>query len=173
MIIHKSQPILIERKALDSGISLEAIGLLAYLEAQHEDSAEPEELQVRFPEYDVDAICAELLSAGLVTREALVIVPEPQTPVIENAGWVYVYECLGRYKVGVTSNLKRRLKQLRTHSPGMPSLIWQRKYPNPVEIESAIHKRLAVYRTHGEWYNCDRTIVDAALPDLKSACQVS
>ena len=149
--------VVIEPQALSAAISLEALGLLVHIT----DACESEALQQRFPEYDIDALANELLIAGLVSAE-----PSATTPKIEPRTLVYVAAAGLAFKIGVTGNLKRRLKQLRTHSPFPPVIIWQRPFEDAVAIEQKLHSALVRHRTHGEWFVCDRAAIDAAIASV-------
>ena len=151
----RRQFIAIEPEALSAGISLEALGLLAHITDEYATEA----LQFRFPDYDIDALVVELLGAGLVSEAPASAV----LPVVEPRITVYVVEAGGAFKIGVTSNLKNRLKHLRTHAPYVPTLIWKRRFSDAAAIERRLHKQLMPFRTHGEWFQCARDILDRVL----------
>lgn len=154
----RRQFIAIEPEALSSGISLEALGLLVHVTY----TCESEALQQLFPEYDIDALANELLVAGLVSAEP----SAGKVPQVEPRTLVYVVSAGPAFKIGVTGNLKRRLKQIRTHTPFPPQIIWQRAFEDAVTIEQRLHSALGRHRTHGEWFVCDRATIDAAIATI-------
>lgn len=146
--------VVLEPEAMAAGLSLEALGLLAHIV----DDQSTEVLQAAFPDYDVDALVAELLAAGVVSVEQNS--PLPQVGPLTT---VYVIEAAGAFKIGVTGNLKRRLKHFRTHAPSPPRVVWHRKFADAGAVEIEIHAFLAPFRTHGEWFACTIADIQRAL----------
>ena len=56
-------------------------------------------------------------------------------------------------KIGVTSNLTKRLQALRVSCPYGLDLIGRILSPEPKELESKLHKRLKSKRLNGEWFD--------------------
>lgn len=54
-------------------------------------------------------------------------------------------------KIGVTTDLRKRLKDLQTGSPIPLTLLW--KTPGTRGLEAEVHTFLDPYRTHGEWFD--------------------
>ena len=54
-------------------------------------------------------------------------------------------------KIGITTNLVKRLRELRHSSPVPIALLWQT--PGDSSMEFALHKRFAHRRAHGEWFS--------------------
>ena len=75
------------------------------------------------------------------------------------------------YKIGVSSNLQTRIRNIQYRTPGKTVLKFKRDFPcyeDAIEIELAVHHRLTAYRlpkrSHRgrEWYRIDlQTILDA------------
>jgi T5orf172 domain len=146
----RPQFVIIEPDALKADISLEALGLLAHISA-HQDS---DELEQRFPDYDVESLLDELAAAGLITTE-------PNSP--EAGGFVYVIQAGPSFKIGVTKNVHRRLKQIKRGAAHPPIIVWKKHFDDCMKVERWLHARLGVFRTHGEWFVCPHTEIDAAL----------
>lgn len=66
---------------------------------------------------------------------------------------VYVVGLPGttRVKIGKADSVKRRFRGLQTMSPVPVELLAQ--FPGSTELERALHKHLADYRQHGEWFD--------------------
>jgi hypothetical protein len=64
---------------------------------------------------------------------------------------VYFVAADNRIKIGVATSVRKRLKELQTSAPHKLQLIAVRPRAGRAE-ESAIHRRFAAYRLHGEWF---------------------
>ncbi len=74
---------------------------------------------------------------------------------------VYFVRCAitGLVKIGVSNNIARRVKGLRSHSPVPLELVgWTH---GDIGTERALHKRFAKYRAHGEWFRPHRDVMTA------------
>ena len=75
-------------------------------------------------------------------------------------------------KIGVTSNLTKRLQALRVSCPYGLDLIGRILSPEPKELESKLHKRLKSKRLNGEWFDISisevKDIIDEYDEDYKS-----
>jgi predicted GIY-YIG superfamily endonuclease len=68
-------------------------------------------------------------------------------------GYVYMLECGGKYKIGFSKDVKRRMKQLDTR-PFELKLVAQSDFlENAYDVEQEIHEMLEASRETGEWYN--------------------
>lgn len=68
-------------------------------------------------------------------------------------GYVYFIECGGKYKIGFSKNIKRRLKEL-DKRPFELKIIKQSKLSdNAYKMEQYLHKKYKKYRIKDEWYN--------------------
>jgi hypothetical protein len=68
-------------------------------------------------------------------------------------GIVYLLESAGFYKIGLTVNLKKRLRQLRTGVPHVVKVIHTIESDNPAALEKHWHRRFTKQRVRGEWFN--------------------
>lgn len=69
----------------------------------------------------------------------------------EKRGYVYLFKCANKYKIGYSKNVERRLKELDTR-PFKLEFIWKVYSDKAYDIEQELHKRLEAYREIGEWY---------------------
>lgn len=69
-------------------------------------------------------------------------------------GFLYVIGNVeaGRYKIGVSTDVPKRLNALQIGSPLPLTLIGQKAVDDMFGTELEIHKRLADARLHGEWF---------------------
>lgn len=63
---------------------------------------------------------------------------------------IYFAECCGRIKIGISTNIKARLSQLRTGSGAPVALI--ASVAGDLSVERALHKKLRPHRIDREWY---------------------
>lgn len=70
-------------------------------------------------------------------------------------GWIYVLECpqLAAFKIGKTTNLRKRVKTLRIQLPFPVSVRGVIPTPDINWLESEIHSDLAAKRLNGEWFS--------------------
>lgn len=66
--------------------------------------------------------------------------------------YVYMFECGGRYKVGVSRDISRRISELDRRPFPVAVIAVSKATPNAYEIEQYIHDKLAHLRINGEWY---------------------
>lgn len=80
--------------------------------------------------------------------------PQPafEIPNGRNAGYVYVVESGGRFKIGISENPKTRIQALRTGSPYGIHEIALIKTTRYRELESELHTLFADRRMKGEWF---------------------
>jgi hypothetical protein len=72
-------------------------------------------------------------------------------------GYVYLIEDIdnNRYKIGVTKNLKRRLKNLQTGNSNQIKLIDSFETEYPFRLETMLHNRFNSFHYYNEWYDLD------------------
>lgn len=63
---------------------------------------------------------------------------------------VYLIECQGLIKIGVSADPETRLKELGTGSPHQHSLL--KVIPGGFEVERMLHKKFSDKRVRGEWF---------------------
>lgn len=70
---------------------------------------------------------------------------------------VYVIEGVGtgKFKVGSSNSIDKRLRDMRNGSPVPLKLLWSKEYPSKnaaMMAEHSIHEALAPIHSHGEWF---------------------
>lgn len=58
------------------------------------------------------------------------------------------------FKVGISSDPRRRLKEMQIGSPAKLVLTRNVACSNAADVERKIHECFAKYRSHGEWFSC-------------------
>jgi len=71
-------------------------------------------------------------------------------------GCVYMLESDGKYKVGFSRNVERRIKQLATMPYPLKLFAVSKPICRAFQIEQKIHKRLENSRITGEWYSLSK-----------------
>lgn len=79
-------------------------------------------------------------------------------------GTVYIIEAVGtgRYKIGFTQNLTRRMHALRHGSPFPLRIAHAVESDRANLLEAELHARLRDHRVYGEWFELDQKTVEAA-----------
>lgn len=77
-------------------------------------------------------------------------------------GYVYLIEDEenNRYKIGVTKNLKKRLRNLQTGNSNQIKVKYIYETEFPFRIEQMLHNKFSEYNELNEWYNLPKQIVD-------------
>lgn len=68
------------------------------------------------------------------------------------SGVVYLLECEGFYKIGITDDVRKRLSQIQTSTPFNVKLIHSIPLANAWLLEKHLHERFAKKRVRGEWF---------------------
>lgn len=83
-------------------------------------------------------------------------------------GYVYLMECGGKYKIGFSKDVERRIKEL-NHRPFETKLLAKsRLIENPYSFEQEIHEVFEEYRIDGEWYNFEENILQYVINVIKN-----
>lgn len=69
-------------------------------------------------------------------------------------GYLYIlyYEYLDLFKVGVSNNPKRRIRDIKAHSPFDLKPIFIKNYEDVYKLEKMVHNRWNHNRIKGEWF---------------------
>jgi len=59
----------------------------------------------------------------------------------------------GYYKIGVSKNTVKRVKQLETGSSENIEILYIYKSDIPFKLETALHNNFSIYKINREWYN--------------------
>lgn len=71
---------------------------------------------------------------------------------ILSGGYVYMFECVGNYKIGYTKDMERRFNELNKKPFQLHVFAVSPKIPNAFQMEQELHSQLEEFRSHGEWY---------------------
>lgn len=77
-------------------------------------------------------------------------------------GYVYLIEDFNNniYKIGVTKDLKKRLRNLQTGNSNQISIKYTYETEYPFRIEQMLHNKFKEYKELNEWYNLPKEIVN-------------
>lgn len=75
-------------------------------------------------------------------------------------GLVYMLQVGQHFKIGMTTNLDKRLTQIKLQLPLPATLVHTIKAANPSQVESHWHRRFASLRLNGEWFALSPTEVN-------------
>jgi len=73
-------------------------------------------------------------------------------PEINKSGYVYLLQAGSYYKIGVSTNITKRLKKLATIPPFDMTLLHIIETPDMFGLEVRLHKQFAPKRKRGEWF---------------------
>ena len=71
---------------------------------------------------------------------------------IKNQDYLYIIKNNGLYKIGYSSNWKKRYKNYKTHL-GSVNLVYLTKQDNCFDLENYLHSLFLSKRKSGEWFN--------------------
>lgn len=75
-------------------------------------------------------------------------------------GYIYLLECKGKYKLGVSKNVERRIKELDKRPFELNLVAKSRLLDEAYYQEQNIHSSLDMFRIGGEWYSLDQYNLD-------------
>jgi len=98
---------------------------------------------------EIDSINAHTLSQQELRQEQCAA----NRPASRQApGYVYLLEGMGRYKIGSSTNVNRRIEQISPRLPFEARLVCSIWTENMYKLESTLHKLFADKRLCGEWF---------------------
>ena len=81
---------------------------------------------------------------------------------------VYLFRCGDRYKIGVSSNVKRRLKQLDNRPYPVELVVCSDVMKHALDAEKSLHEMYGDMRLSGEWFDFDDETAEEAERIIKS-----
>lgn len=96
------------------------------------------------------------LHSGIVSR---LLTGQSYDPLRQKCGYVYLIgarEIPGKYKIGITRDMSRRLHDLRTIVPIIFYVIHFFRSQNPRSVETTLHRHFIDKRIVGEWFALDK-----------------
>ena len=76
------------------------------------------------------------------------------------------------YKIGIATNVQKRMKQLQTGCPYPIELFAAVKCIDPRTIEKDLHLMLDFYRQQGEWFCCAFDVIRKAVRFMEDAAYI-
>lgn len=80
---------------------------------------------------------------------------------------IYLIECGGKYKIGLSRNVDRRLKELDYRPFEIKLVAKSSLIENPFDLERKLHKYFESSRINGEWFNLNNEQVEQVRVVLK------
>lgn len=74
-------------------------------------------------------------------------------------GYVYLIACGELHKIGIASDIAKRIAQMQTGNPVQLTLVGYMKCGTPALVETSLHKAYESKRASGEWFRLDRADV--------------
>lgn len=76
------------------------------------------------------------------------------------SGYVYFLECGGKYKIGYSKNVEKRIRELDYRPFKINLIIKSKNVLNAYKIEQNLHIKYEKYKIIGEWYSFDEEQVE-------------
>jgi hypothetical protein len=161
VFIHRKypSPIIIDHEVIhNKNISLGAKGLFAFILSYEgswlynpdfilDNSADTKE--------NVEKYYRELINAGLISysndNEDITSVRVTR----DNKGFIYIMTDGEYFKIGISSDVAKRLRGIQTNHPQKISVILSQFVKNNLELESFFHEKYKSKRVSGEWFRLD------------------
>ena len=117
-------------------------------------------------------VVAHLLDKPVEIKQYMAPIVINERPTVKpNEGYLYVLEIEHGYKIGITTNLERRMKQLEV--PEKAAVIGQWASKEYATIEKLLHKMYDEQRVpQSEWFRISRSELQTAIDFLNSTCTV-
>lgn len=82
-------------------------------------------------------------------------------------GWLYLIQCGERYKIGHTTNPKRRIREFSQQLPYPVKFIAAIHVPDPRDYEREMHRAFRRWHGHNEWFELGPVQLEAAIEDFE------
>jgi hypothetical protein len=125
---------------------------------------------IKFP-YDHAADESAILADREREREAAVrraqqIAARAPSQLRSGEGVVYLIRSGPRHKIGITTNLNRRIDQLKAQAPYPLEVVHTASGKRYAQMESQLHRAYEDCRVHGEWFELDPDQVAAVIESM-------
>jgi len=92
----------------------------------------------------------------------------PETTPLNNIRFVYIAKSKGLYKIGVTKDLVKRLKQFTTGNPEIEIIAsLKTSYYNANEIERKLHNVYKLNNIKNEWFNFSKNEIEFIIKEMR------
>jgi len=81
------------------------------------------------------------------------------------AGFVYIMECAGKYKIGFSKNVDRRLKEL-NDKPFPIKLVHKQYYDDARTKERMLHEQFKDFNINYEWFDLSKEQINNIIIDM-------
>ena len=86
---------------------------------------------------------------------------------MRNKQLVYLIECNGLYKIGISADVNKRVKGLQTGSPHLVTCVAYYTTAQPaITVEKKLHKLFDKYRMIGEWFDFEGRFTQEAFDSV-------
>lgn len=82
-------------------------------------------------------------------------------------GYVYIIKCCSFYKIGITKNIKDRIRNYDTHNPKKTEYVHFEFFDDSEEVEKILFDIFQDKRIKGEWFKLKREDVLEAISIMK------
>ena len=111
----------------------------------------------------------DLLKNEVVRKKAIQQVIEFSEFEKQKEHFVYVMESAKKIKIGYSSNIVKRIKNYKSHTPDL-NILCIIKHKNAFELESKYHAMYDKKRINGEWFDLNQNEINKLLTDLNLEC---
>jgi hypothetical protein len=110
----------------------------------------------------------QLIAALSEKKEVLKESPELNKSSATGGERVYVVKGAGMHKIGVSSDPRRRIKNLQTGSPVELELVYQSPPTDQATlVEQNVHESFDDFHSHGEWFELPAGVVGDVINDIE------
>lgn len=87
---------------------------------------------------------------------------------MESFSYVYLMECGGKYKIGISRDVERRAKQLDNRPFPVNVICKSAKIKHAETAEEQLHKKYNEHRIGGEWFEFDESTITEIISTIQS-----
>lgn len=94
-------------------------------------------------------------------------ISESKTKKSPKPSMVYLIECGGRYKIGVSADVDRRLKQLDKRPFALNLIAKSQLFDEAYTAEKKLHQQYQKYNVYGEWFDVPQDELDVLIEQVE------